>query len=311
MTTNSHTCRFWSRENGEAYLFLSPWFTGFFLFLAFPIGYSLYLSLCRWDLISPSPLYVGFQNYHHMLTEDPRFWLSLKVTGLYALGSVPLCIIVALLLALLLNGKFRGIGLFRTIYYLPAVVSGVAVAVLWVGLLNPDFGMINQALRILFGWFNLPEESLPKWLFSQKWALPGLILMSLWGVGPGALVFLAGLQSIPQEPHEAAMIDGAGAGRRFLHITLPLLTPMILFNLIIGIIGSLQVFTQGYVMTGGGPRDATLFFVLYIWQKAFLDFQAGYASALAWVLFCVILVLTLAVLRSSRMWVHYGGEDNG
>lgn len=311
MTQTNQTCFFWSWRNWEAYLFLSPWFIGFFLFLAFPISYSLYLSVCRWDLISPSPEFVGLRNYHHMLVDDPRFWLSMKVTGLYALGSVPLCIAFALALALLLNTKYRGMALFRTIYYLPAVVSGVAVAVLWVGLLNPEFGMINQVLRVIFEWFNLPEESLPGWLFSQKWALPGLILMSLWGVGPGALVFLAGLQSVPHEPHEAAMLDGAGVARRFFHITLPLLTPMILFNLIIGIIGSLQVFTQGYVMTGGGPRDATLFFVLYIWQKAFLDFQAGYASALAWVLFCVILVLTLIVLRSSRAWVHYGGEDNG
>lgn len=146
--------------------------------------------------------------------------------------------------------------------------------------------------------------------FRPAWALRALILMALWGVGPSCLVFLAGLQSIPHEFHEAAMIDGAGRFQRFLHVTLPFLTPMVLFNLIIGIIGSLQVFTQGFIMTGGGPRDATLFYVLYIWQKAFVDFQAGYASALAWILFWVILALTLLVMYSSRLWVHYSAEEN-
>ncbi len=304
------TPRFWSRANWEAYLFLAPWFVGFILFLAFPIGYSLFLSLCRWDLISPEPEFVGMANYIKIATGDPRFWHSLKVTFLYAMGSVPLCLALAMFLALLLNQRFRGMDVFRTVYYLPSVVSGVAVAVLWMGLLNPEFGIINKLLHPFYELMGLGPGDMPKWLFSQRWALRALIIMALWGVGPSCLVFLAGLQSIPHEFHEAAMIDGAGRFQRFLHVTLPFLTPMILFNLIIGIIGSLQVFTQGFIMTGGGPRDATLFYVLYIWQKAFVDFQAGYASALAWILFWVILALTMLVMYSSRMWVHYSAEEN-
>ncbi|MCA9436651.1 MAG: sugar ABC transporter permease [Candidatus Omnitrophica bacterium] len=296
------------QENLQGYLFLSPWLIGFLVFMAFPILFSLYLSFCRWDMISPTPEWIGGENYTQLFTEDPRFWQSMKVTSLYALGSVPLSLVLALILAVLLNAPFRGIGVFRTIFYLPAVVSGVAVTVLWMGLLNPEFGMVNQVLRTVFPYLGLPTDNMPGWLFSQRWALPGIVLMSLWNVGPPCLIFLAGLQSIPEGPHEAAMIDGANAFQRFYHVTLPFITPMILFNLIIGIIGSFQVFTQGYIMTGGGPRDATLFYVLYIWQKAFFDFRAGYASALAWILFILLLFLTLLVFWTSKKWVYYSGE---
>jgi len=307
MRKSSHRFHF-SRTECEPYLFLAPWMIGFVLFLAFPIAFSLVLSVCRWDMISPAPDFAGIANYRRMVFHDPRFWHSLKVTTIYALGSVPLTLCFSLGVAVLLNARLRSIGIFRTIFYLPSVVSGVAVAVLWMGLLNPEFGLVNLGLGRVFGWLGVPEASLPKWLFSQRWALPSLILMSLWSIGPTVIIFLAGLQSVPTELIEAAEIDGAGPWQRFRSVTLPLLTPMVLFNLVIGIIGAFQVFTQGYVMTGGGPRDATLFFVLYIWQKAFLDFQAGYASALAWVLFAIILALTLVVLRSSRRWVHYGAE---
>lgn len=305
---SSSKARLFSLTKWEPYLFLSPWLIGFVAFMAFPICYSLWLSFCEWDMMSPKAEFVGVANYVRMFADDPHFLNSLRVTTYYALGSVPLGLAGSLALAMLLNRLPFGTRFFRTAFFLPAVVSGVAVAVLWMGLFNPEFGFINYVLSRLFGLVGIPLEYLPKWLLSARWALPAIIIMSLWGIGPGAIIFLAGLQSVPNELHEAARIDGANGWQRFRNITVPLLTPMILFNLIMGLIGSFQVFTQGYIMTNGGPREATLFLVLYIWQRAFGDFQAGYASAMAWVLFLIILLLTLVVLRSSKRWVHYGGE---
>lgn len=276
--------------------------------MLFPILWSLALSFCRWDIVSPDINFVGLRNYQRMFT-DEFFWKSLQVTFLYALGSVPLGLAVSLALALLLNRPGALTRVFRTIFYLPAIVSGVSVALLWVGLLNPEFGLINQVLTPFYRLLGIPLTSLPRWIYSERLALLSIILMSLWSVGPGAIIFLAGLQSVPQTLYEAARVDGANAFRRFLCITVPMLTPVILFNLVMGIIGSLQVFSQGYVMTGGGPRQATLFLVLYLWQRAFQDFQVGYASAMAWVLFTIILLVTLGVLGSSRRWVYYGSES--
>jgi multiple sugar transport system permease protein len=285
----------------EGLLFTSPWLLGFLTFTVGTMGYAVWMSFQKWNLLTP-PLYVGFGNYEKALTRDPLFWKCLGNTIYYAFISVPLRIVVALGLAVLLNQQVKGLALFRTIFYLPSVVTGVATAMLWMLLLNPDTGGINFLLR-QFG-VNDP----PRWLQSEQWAMPGLILMSLWSVGGMMIIFLAGLQGVPDELLDAAHVDGANTVQRFRHITLPLLTPAILFNLVISIIAGFQVFTQTFVMTNGGPADSTLTYVLYLYRNAFEWFKVGYASALAWILFFIILGLTLLVFRSTPMWVHYEGE---
>lgn len=214
--------------------------------------------------------------------------------------TVPFATVIALGIALLLNNKLRLNTTFRTIYYLPALVSGVAVALVWGWVLNPSDGLVNQVLRSV----GLPG---PRWFASENWAVPGLALIALWGTGTNMLLYLAGLQGIPTELKEAARIDGAGAVRSFLNVTLPLLTPTILFNVILNVIGSFQAFTQAYVLTKGGPNNATLTMVMYLYREAFLNFQFGYASALAWTLFAIIFVFTLTPIRSQSLWVHYEG----
>ncbi|MCS7222220.1 MAG: sugar ABC transporter permease [Anaerolineae bacterium] len=282
----------------EGYLFISPWIIGFAIFTAGALLGSFSISLTEWNIVG-TPKFIGLQNYQKML-EDKFFWQSLKVTTLY-LSNVPINLVLGLLLALLLNQKVRGLGFFRTIFYLPSVTAGVAVSLLWMWIFNPRFGIINILLKKL-------GITGPAWLGSETWALPALIIMSVWGVGGGMLIYLGALQSVPTALYEAATLDGAGAWRRFLHITIPMITPVLLLNLIMGIIGSFQVFTQAYIMTNGGPNYATLFYVLYLYQQAFRWFNMGYASALAWVLFLIILVCTYLVLRTSSHWVYYESE---
>lgn len=265
-----------------------------------PIAASAVLSFTDWNLLNP-PSWVGLENYIDIFLNDGMFWQSLKVTAIYTGGSVPLGLALSLFLAGLLNTEVRGVRFFRTVYYLPSVMSGVAVALLWSWLFNPDFGLVNHLLGLV-------GINGPTWLASETWALPALIIMSLWGAGQSMLIFLAGLQGIPQQLYEAAEIDGAGGWSRFTHVTLPMLSPVILFNLIMGIIGSFQVFTQGYVMTNGGPNNATLFYVLNLYNQAFRNLRMGYASALAWILFFIILGMTLLVIRQSRERVYYEGE---
>lgn len=293
-------------KSNSGYLFIAPWLLGFFLLTAGPMVASLYISTTSWSMLSP-PVSVGLANYERILTDDPFFLKSLQNTLYYVVFSVPLGIVIALLLALLLHQRARGMGVFRTSFFLPSITNMVAVSMLWLWVFNPEFGLLNWFLR-LFG-----VEG-PFWLQSEVWAKPALILMSLWGVGGTMIIFLAALQGIPQELYEAAELDGAGPSRRFFHITLPMISPAMLFNIIIGIIGSFQVFTQAYVMTGtaqpgseGGPNNATLFVVLYLYKKAFQEFRMGYASALAWILFCIILAATIVQMRLSRRWVHYEG----
>jgi multiple sugar transport system permease protein len=297
-------------EERTGYLFIAPWILGLFIFSLFPIVLSLLLSLCRWDAITPlhSAQWVGWQNYQEMFVSDQRFWASLRVTGIYSLFSVPLGLVLSVAIAVLLNQKVRGIPIFRTIYFLPSLVGGVSVAVLWWRIFNRDFGILNFVLMKLH---ILQALGLPPidWLGSDRFALSAMIVMSLWGVGGGMLIYLAGLQGIPSQLYEAASIDGAGKARQFWTITIPMLTPVIFFNLIMGIIGSFQVFTHAYVMTGGGPNNATLFYVLYLFQKGFQQFQMGYASALAWVLFAVVLFFTAIVMRSSKSWAYYEGVN--
>jgi multiple sugar transport system permease protein len=295
-------------EERIGYLFILPWLLGFLAFGLFPIVTSLLLSFAQWDAVSPlaTAQWVGWDNYRQAFTAEPKFWQALRVTGLYSVVSVPIGLVLSVAMAVLLNQKVRGIPLFRTLFYLPSLVGGVSVAVLWWRIFNRDFGVLNYVL-MKAGIYDLAGAKPIDWLGSEQWALPAMIIMSLWGVGGGMLIYLAGLQGIPTQLYEAASIDGATNWRKFRVITLPMLSPVIFFNLIMGIIGSFQVFTQAYVMTGGGPNNATLFYVLYLYQKGFQQFQMGYASALAWVLFAIVLILTALVMRSSRSWVHYEG----
>jgi multiple sugar transport system permease protein len=288
------------REAIWAYILISPWLIGFILFTAGPMVASLGLSLTHYDIVS-SPQFVGLANYVKMFVGDPKFWHSLKVTLTYAIVAIPLGLVAGLALALLLNAKVPGIAVWRTVYYMPSVVSGVAVAILWGYIFNPRFGIIAWILS----WFNIRS---PGWLDSPDWALPALIVMSLWSVGGGMIVYLSGLQGIPTVLYDAALVDGANSWQRFWRITLPLITPVIFYNLVTGIIGTFQYFTNAYIMTRGGPAEATLFYNLYLYNNAFRYQSMGYASALAWILLVIVLVLTMLVFRSSAAWVYYEGE---
>jgi multiple sugar transport system permease protein len=287
------------REAIFGFLFILPALVGFVVFIAGPILVSLYFSLTEFNIIS-MPRWIGIQNYLQ-LAGDPIFWQSLRVTAIYALLSLPASLILSLALAVLMNQKLRGIAFWRTVYYLPAVISGVAVAVLWRWILNPEFGLLNVLLRYL-------GVNGPNWLQDTRTALPSLVMISLWSVGGNMVIYLSGLQGIPTELYEAAEIDGATSWQRFLHVTLPLLSPVIFFNVVMGLIGSFQWFTEPFVMTHGGPEQSTLSYMLNLYNNAFQFFKMGYASALGWVLFVLVLLLTVVVFRSSPMWVHYEAE---
>ena len=291
------------REEWAGWLMVSPWVIGIVVWTLGPFAASAWFSLTDYAILRKAA-FVGLENFRTMLFEDPLFWISLKVTTVYAVVSIPLHIVLGLFLAMLLNARIYGLAWLRTIYYLPAVLSGVAVSFLWIWVFSADWGVLNLGLGVL-------GIKGPNWLTSQAWALPALMIMSLWGVGGGLVIYLAGLQGVPTELYEAAEVDGANNWHRFWNITLPMISPVILFQLIMGIIGALQTFTQGYVMTGGGPNNATLFYMLYLWRNAFQNLKMGYASALAWAIFVYIMVLTLVVLRSSQAWVFYTGEVKG
>ena len=300
MTQKKRLGKLARKEAIDCYLFISPWIIGFLIFTLGPMLFSVFLSFCRWDIFTPAQ-FIGLGNYRKLAAE-PLFVKSLANTLFYTAFAVPLGVAGALGLSVLLNQKIRGITVYRTIYYLPAVVSGVAVALLWRWIFNPDFGVLNA---ILSGVFHVANP--PYWLWDEQWSKPSLILMSLWGIGGGMVIFLAGLQGIPEQLYEAAQIDGASVIQRFRHITLPMLSPVIFFNLIMGIIGSFQVFVQVYIMTGGGPANSTLFYVLYLFNNGFQFFKMGYASALAWVLFVIILAVTLVQFKLAGRWVYYEG----
>jgi multiple sugar transport system permease protein len=284
-----------------AYLCLLPWLVGFVAFVVGPMLFSLGLSFYESDLLT-NTYFVGLTNYHDLFNEV-LFWQSIKVTFIYAFTTVPLGTIIALLIASLLNQRLVGLGLWRTIYYLPTVISGVAVSLLWLQIFNPRAGMINNFLA-LFGIQG------PSWLYDSTWALPSLILMSVWGVGANMLLYLAGLQGIPTQLYEAATIDGANAWQRFRTVTIPMLSPTIFFNVTISLIGAFQFFTQSFVMTKGGPNNATLSMVLFLYRKSFEQIRFGYASAAAWVLFIIIISFTLLFQYLSKHWVYYEGEPS-
>jgi multiple sugar transport system permease protein len=284
----------------EGYLFAAPWLAGFFIFTLGPFFSSIWYSLNQWDMVTDMK-FIGLQNYARIFQND-LFWKSVQVTISYVLMSLPASLVLAMMLAILVNKQNPIMMFFRGVFFLPAVTSGVAVAVLWRWLFNPEFGLINY----LLDWFGIAG---PLWLASERWALPALTIMSLWGVGSTMLIYLAGLQSVPQHLYEAAEIDGANLPQRFWHVTLPMMSPTIFFTLVLGMIGAFQVFTQAYVMTRGGPNFATYFYVLHLYEEAFVKFRMGYASALAWILFVAVLVITLIQFKVAGRWVYYEAGD--
>jgi multiple sugar transport system permease protein len=284
------------REWIEGYLFAAPFILGFGLWVAYPMGYSIWLVAHSWDLISP-PRFVGAANIEALLG-DPSVPLMLWNTAVFALIGVPLHLIFAFVLAMLLNLPFRGRALFRTAFYLPSITPLVATAVLWSRIFHAEFGILNEVI----GAVGVPPQ---KWLFQPELAKPALILMGFWTVGPQMVIFLAGLQSVPASLLEAASIDGAGPFSRFRHIVLPMMSPVILFNLVVGIIASFQIFGTVLIMTDGGPQNATLVAVLYIYRNAFQYFRMGYASTLAWLLFLIIVGFTALQFYLARRWVYY------
>jgi multiple sugar transport system permease protein len=288
------------QEERVAYLFLLPWLIGLVVFLLGPIIASIFISMTNWSVIT-TPQWVGLANYREMLFEDRNFWHSIRVTLYYTVLSVPIYMAAGLALSLLLNLRLRGMYAFRTILYLPSVISGVAVAVLWISLLNPDLGAVNWVLR------SIGIANPPRWLNSSSWAVPSLVLVGLWGIGGGAIIYLAGLQNIPPQLYDAAAIDGAGAWQRFVHVTLPMLTPTLFFTLITSLIGAFQVFDTAFVMGGsrGGRSGALLFYLLNLWNEGFRNGRMGYASALAWVLVVLAAIVIVVIFRTSDRWVYY------
>ncbi|MEV4110644.1 sugar ABC transporter permease [Nonomuraea sp. NPDC049695] len=286
-------------EGRSAYLLLLPWFAGLLLLTGGPILASLALSFTDFDLLT-TPSFVGLDNYARMLTDDPHFVNAVRVTLIYVVFSVPLSGAFALLVAVLLNRPMRGIGVYRAAYYLPSLLGGsVAVAILWRQIFGAD-GLINDALR----YFGIVG---PSWISTPQYAIYTLILLHIWQFGSPMLIFLAGLKQIPAELYDAAAVDGAGRVRAFFRITLPMLSPIIFFNLVLQTVNSFKAFTPAFIISGGtgGPADSTLFYTLFIYQEGFGNFRMGYASALAWVLLLVTAVFTALAFRSAKYWVHY------
>jgi len=292
---SSRTRRQW-RKNLQGWALASPFLIGFLGLWLYPMLYSVWLTGQSWDLLTP-PEFVGFENFR-ILISDSKVLKALGNTAFFTFLGVPVRLILALILALALNVELRGRTLYRTIFYLPTVTPAVASAVVWMQIFHTEFGILNNVLKV----FGVPAI---KWLWDPQVAKPAFILMTCWTIGAPMIIFLAGLQGVPVTLHEAARIDGAGRWKRFLNITMPMMSPVVFFNLVMGIIGSFQVFTAAYVMTGGGPQDATLFFVLYVYRNGFQYFKMGYASLLAWVLCLIIVFFTLIQFRMGSRWVYY------
>jgi multiple sugar transport system permease protein len=290
-----------------AYILISPWIIGFLWFTLGPMLTSLGLSFTETDLFTTE--FIGLGNYERLFSTDVTvslFWKALYNTAYYVFLSIPLTMAVGFLIALLLNQNIRGQSAYRIIYYLPSVIPGIATALLWLWLFHPDFGIINWALS----WVGIEG---PRWLYDTETAKLALVVMSVWGAGGNMLIFLAGLQGIPTQLYEAATIDGANAWQRFIHITLPMISPTLFFVLVTNIIGSFQSFTTVYVVSGGtgGPANSTMMYVLWLYLLAFRQFRMGFASALAWVFFAIIMLFTLLIFRSSNAWVYYETEIGG
>ncbi|MEC0091193.1 carbohydrate ABC transporter permease [Paenibacillus macquariensis] len=289
------------RWGGAApYLFIFPWIFGFLVFTLGPLLFSLIISLFDWPIVGKVH-FIGLGNYVEMFTDDPLFWKSFGVTLKFAALFVPLNIAVGLGLAILLNQNTRGNAIFRTAFYLPSVISGVALAMIWSWVYSGDYGILNYFLSII-------GVQGPDWLNDKNWSLVAMVVASLWGQGSMMLVFLAGLKGIPKDLYESASIDGAGKIRQFISITIPMLSPTILFNLITSIIAAFQQLTLALLLTGGGPMKSTYFYAMYMYENAFKFFKMGYSAANAWFMFLIVLTLTFLVFKSSEAWVFYEGE---
>jgi len=289
-----------NRDTFAFFAFAAPWIIGFLFFTVLPMLISLVISFTKWDILSP-PEWIGFGNYKEMFT-DSLFWKSMQVTFTYAIFSVPLNVILSTFAALLLNNKIRGMNFYRTIFYMPAVVSGVVVAIVWLWMFNPEFGVINNILSS----FGIKG---PKWIYDEHWAMPSIIIMSLWNVGGSIILYLAALQNVPTELYEAAQIDGAGWWSQFFNITLPGISPVLLFTILTGIIGALQTFTPAFIMTNGGPNNATTFYAFYIYNNAFKWHKMGSASAQAWILFILVFVISLVSIRVVGKYTYYEAKE--
>lgn len=290
-------------EGLQGYVFILPWIVGFIAFTAGPLIFSFAASFTNYNITSQMD-FIGFDNYENLITGDNLFWTSLYNTLYYVLFSIPLTTAGAIFLSALLNQDVPGIRFFRTIYYLPAVLSGVGVYLLWMQLLDPGTGLVNTAL----GWFGIPG---PNWLFDPDWTKPALIFMKMWSVGGGMLLYLASMQGVSKSLYEAAKIDGASSWQQFRFITIPMITPVIFFDIVTSLIGGFQIFQEAYVMSNGegGPVNSMLFYNLYMWKKAFESFDMGYAMAMSWILFIIVFIITIINLKLAPRWVHYEGEE--
>lgn len=291
------------RDLRRGLTFISPWILGFSLFTIYPVGASLYYSFTDFSVLVP-PVYIGAINYSDLL-QDKIFWKTISNTFYYAMMALPLALIVSLSIAILLNQQIKFRGLFRTIYFLPSLVPLVTLAILWQWIFNGQYGVLNYGLEKILDPIGI---SPPNWLGNPNWTKPALVLTGLWGVGGAMVIYLAALQEVPGHLYEAAEIDGASSFQKFWHITLPMISPVIYFNLIMGIIGVLQVFAVPYVMLGQGPARSTYFFAMYIYNNAFKYLKMGYASAMSWIMFILILSLTLIATKITRKHIYYGGE---
>ena len=286
-------------EARAGYLFAMPWIIGFGMFLAYPIFASIYFSFTEYSVLKP-PLWTGLDNYT-ALASDEVFWKSLLNTLYFAVFFIPVATFVALGLALLLNTKVRFMSIYRTVFFVPSLVPVVSLVILWIWMFNGEYGLIN----VVLGWFGIDG---PNWLGDPAWSKPAIIMMSTWGVGNAMIIYLAGLQEVPKALYDAADIDGASPWKKTLHVTFPLISPVILFNVIMSIIASLQIFTQPYIMSDtGSPARSIYFYSMYLFDNAFKYHKMGYASAMAWIMFVIIFLLTLFALRSAEKYVHYEG----
>jgi multiple sugar transport system permease protein len=296
--------RVW-RKFRNGLLFTSPWLVGTVVFTIYPIFASLYYSFTEYSVVT-RPQWIGLQNFEYMLLKDDRFWTAMKNTLIFAGMSVPLGLILSITVAILLNMRLRGMSIYRAAIYMPCVMPAVAYSVVWLWLMDPQYGIANDILRGL----GIPPIG---WFMDPKWSKPSLVFIGLWGVGGAVVIFLAGLQDVPESLHEAAELDGAGTLKRFRHVTLPMLTPTIFFNLVMSLIGAFSLFTSVFVITRGhgGPADSTLVYSLLLYINAFSYFRMGYASAMAWILFMIVSAATLIVFKTSGRWVYYGGGGAG
>jgi multiple sugar transport system permease protein len=302
---NRKTSSIRQREEIQGYIFILPWLIGFVVFVLGPLLFSLYGSFTNYNVTSRMD-FIGFDNYKRMFTGDPLFWTSLYNTFYYVIFMVPLTTAGSILMAVLLNQRVSGTRVYRTIYYMPSVLSGVAVYMLWMQILSPETGLLNTLLRLI-------GVEGPAWLFDPAWTKPAIIIMKMWSVGGGMLLYLASMQGIPTQLYESADLDGANAWHKFRYITLPMITPVIFFDLVTSLIGGFQIFQEGYVMSqsgDGGPMNSLLFYNLHMWNKAFEVFDMGYAMAMAWILFVIVMILTALNLKYSKNWVYYEGGDN-